>query len=102
MPFWSKPTGREARACLDLEDPADPGEVPADPAAAPEDLTAAPAALEDPDTVRPRPASFTARPSAPARTLRAALPRRLYARLPGAPGCAGAVVGLPALLTAVL
>lgn len=94
MPFWSKPTGREARACLDLEDPA----------AAPEDPAAAPAALEDPDTVRPRPASFTARPaaSAPARTLRAALLRRLYARLPGAPGGAGAVVGLPALLTAVL
>ena len=95
MPFWSKPTGREARACLDLEDPADPAAAPADPAAA----------LEDPDTVRPRPASFTARPAASA-------PPGPYGRrcrggcmpgcLLGAPGGAGAVVWLPALLTAVL
>lgn len=99
MPFWSKPTGREARACLDLEDPADPGEVPADPAAAP-------AALKDPDTVRPRPASFTAPPPPPPP------PPGPYGRrcrggcmpgcLLGVLGCAGAIVGLLALLTAVL
>ena len=65
------------------------------------DPAAAPAALEDPDTVRPRPASFTARPAASA-------PPGPYGRrcrggcLLGVLGCAGAVVGLPALLTAVL